>query len=284
LSFPYPGDASDVFTLKTDRGIGYLDQGNGKLLAWTDLTGWEQVSETIYMLHTGQGASGLGLLLGLIALGVPVMGATGVAQWWGARRGRARFAGNIAAGKAGTIILVGSEGGTTWGFATTLHKALTAAGQRVHTGSMSAFDPARYVRAERIIILAATYGDGDAPSSAKGFLDCVRAFDRAPAIPLAVLGFGDKSFPRFCTFAKAVSDAASAKGWSEMVPFSTVDRQSPQDFARWGRELGAVMGIALEVCHQPALPASHTLTMVRRCRRRQPSSASACQRTCYGRA
>lgn len=27
LSFPYPGDATDVFTLKTDRGTGYLDQG-----------------------------------------------------------------------------------------------------------------------------------------------------------------------------------------------------------------------------------------------------------------
>lgn len=26
LSFPYPGDATDVFTLKTDRGTGYLDQ------------------------------------------------------------------------------------------------------------------------------------------------------------------------------------------------------------------------------------------------------------------
>ena len=29
LSFPYSGDATDVFTLKTDRGTGYLDQGDG---------------------------------------------------------------------------------------------------------------------------------------------------------------------------------------------------------------------------------------------------------------
>ena len=58
LSFPYPGDATDVFTLKTDRGTGYLDQGDGALLAWADLTGWERVSETIYTLHTGQAAAG----------------------------------------------------------------------------------------------------------------------------------------------------------------------------------------------------------------------------------
>ena len=57
LSFPYPGDATDVLTLSTDRGTGYLDQGTGALLAWADPTGWERVTETVYMLHTGQGAA-----------------------------------------------------------------------------------------------------------------------------------------------------------------------------------------------------------------------------------
>src|SRR5690606_28799313 len=159
LSFPYPGDATDVFTLKTDRGTGYLDQGDGTLLAWADLTGWERLSETIYMLHTGQGAATLGLVLGLMALGVPSMGATGVLVWLAGRRGRPRIRGNQSAGRAETVLLVGSEGGSTWGFAATLHAALTQAGQSVHVGSMSGFTPARYTRAERIILLAATYGD-----------------------------------------------------------------------------------------------------------------------------
>ena len=55
LGFPYPGDATDVFTLKTDQGTGYLDQGTGALLVWADLSGWEHASETVYMLHTGTG-------------------------------------------------------------------------------------------------------------------------------------------------------------------------------------------------------------------------------------
>ena len=110
LSFPYPGDATDVFTIKTDRGTGYLDQGDGSLLAWGDLTGWERVSETIYKLHTGQGAATLGLVLGLMALGVPALGATGVLVWLSGRRGRPRIRGNQPAGRAETILLVGSEG------------------------------------------------------------------------------------------------------------------------------------------------------------------------------
>ena len=92
LTFPYPGDATGVFTLKTDAGQGYLDQGTGTLLAWADLGAWDRVTETIYMLHTGRGAAVLGLVLGVMALGVPVMAGTGVILWGrpdGERPGRA---------------------------------------------------------------------------------------------------------------------------------------------------------------------------------------------------
>ncbi|MDF1855840.1 PepSY domain-containing protein [Pseudooceanicola sp.] len=264
LSFPYPGDATDVFALKTDRGTGYIDQGSGALLAWGDLTGWERVSETIYMLHTGQGAATLGLVLGLMALGVPAMGATGVLVWLAGRRRRPRIRGNQPAGRAETILLVGSEGGSTWGFAATLHAALSQAGQSVHVGPMSGFAPDRYTRAERIILLTATYGDGAAPASAKGFLDRLNASEHAPDIPLAVLGFGDRSFPAYCAFAKAVAATAQAKGWPELLPLDTINRQSPQDFARWGRALGEALGIPLELSHQPVLPKTKTLTLVSR--------------------
>ena len=264
LSFPYSGDAADVFTLKTDGGTGYLDQGSGALLAWADLSGWERVSETIYMLHTGQGAAMLGLVLGLMALGVPAMGATGVLIWLAGRRGRPRIRGNQPASRAETILLVGSEGGSTWGFAATLHAALSQAGQSVHVGPMSGFAPKRYARAQRIILLAATYGDGAAPASAKGFLDRLNALEHTPDAPLAVLGFGDRSFPAYCAFAKVVAAAAQAKGWPELMPLDMIDRQSPQDFARWGRVLGDALGIELVLSHQPVLPKSQTLTLVSR--------------------
>ena len=264
LDFPYPGDATDVFTLKTDRGSGTIDPGTGALLNWADLSGWERVSETVYMLHTGQGAATLGLVLGLTAFGVPALGGTGVLIWLAGRRGRPRIRGNQPASRARTILLVGSEGGRAWGFAATLHAALAQAGQSVHVAPMSAFAPDRYARAERVIVLAATYGDGDAPASARGFLDRLMALDRAPDAPLAVLGFGDRSFPAWCAFAKAVVAVAEAKGWSELIPLDTVDRQSPQDFARWGRALGQALGIDLELAHQPVPPATETLTLVSR--------------------
>lgn len=232
LSFPYPGDATDVFTLITDQGTGILDQSTGALLRWADLTTGERVTETVYMLHTGQGASLLGLLMRLMALGVPVMGATGLIMWLAGRRARPRIKANIAAARAETILLVGSEGRSTWGFAATLHRALTAAGQTVHAVLMSAFDPAKFAQAQRFVILAATYGDGDAPISAKGFLERLLRLAAAPAAQVAVLGFGDRSYPAYCAFAESVAAHARAKGWSILMPFETVAHQSPQDFAR----------------------------------------------------
>ncbi|SDL72710.1 PepSY domain-containing protein [Paracoccus chinensis] len=264
LSLADPNDPADVHTLKTAQGTGYLDQGSGELLDWADLSAWQQVSETVFMLHTGQGAAVLGLVLGLMALGVPAMAGTGVVLWLSARRARPRIRGNVPPGRAETVLLVGSEGGSTWGFAATLHAALTDAGQRVHAAPMAGFDPARYPEAARFIILAATYGEGCAPASAKGFLDRLSRLERAPKAPLAVLGFGDRSFPAFCAYAEEVAAAAGDKGWPQFLDFATIDRQSPQEFARWGRALGAALGTELELIHQPVVPASEALTLFSR--------------------
>ena len=165
------------------------------MLAWQPLGPWQQVFEFIYMLHTGQGAWWLGLIMGLMVLGVPVMATTGVIMWWAARRARPKMPKGVGAKQADTVILVGSEGGSTWGFAATLQGALRAQGHSVHAAPMSRFDPSKYTSAKQIILLAATYGDGTAPASAKGFLDKLIALNAAPAAKLAVLGFGDRQFP-----------------------------------------------------------------------------------------
>jgi len=264
FTFPYVGDATDVYTLKTDNGTAYLDQGTGVLLSSTPLTFMQRATETVYMLHTGQGASVLGLLLGLMALGIPVMGVTGVIIWLTSAPARPRIKGNHPAAEAETIVLVGSEGGSTWSFAATLHKALSEAGDIVHTTAMSGFNPARYHHAQRILVLSATYGDGDAPASARGFLDRLAKATPKSGISFAVLGFGDRSFPDFCAYAARVSEAVVENGWSQLVPYDTIDRQSPQAFARWGRALGAAMGIELELSHEPVLPATKELTLVSR--------------------
>ena len=129
---------------------------------------------------------------------------------------------------------------------------------------MSSFAPPRWPKARRILLLAATYGDGEAPESARGFLDRLATLPRAPEAPLAILGFGDRSFPAFCGYADEIARVAKAKGWQQILPMETVDRQSPQDFARWGRDLAAALGLASELNHQPTPPKSTEFELLSR--------------------
>jgi sulfite reductase (NADPH) flavoprotein alpha-component len=266
LSFPAANDPQDVFTLKTDRGIGQIDQGTGELLTWQALSISQQISETIDMLHTGQGAAIFGLLLGLMALTLPALAVTGGVVWFVGWRSRPRLRNNAPVAQAETVILVGSEGGTTWGFADTLAKALREAGHAVHIAPMSGFSPARYIQVKRFLVLASTYGEGDIPASAKGFIERIQLLHEAPAAPLAVLGFGDRSFPKFCAYAQSVDEAAQAIGWETLLPFDTIDRQSLQDFTRWGRLLGQALeaDLELELVHHPVIPTTETLTLLER--------------------
>ncbi|MCF1708895.1 PepSY domain-containing protein [Tabrizicola sp. J26] len=264
LTFPYPGDTTDVFTLSTGSGTGYIDQGTGEMLAWQAPGPWTVVGEWIYVIHTGDGAALWGLLLGLAALTVPVLSVTGGLIWWRNRQSRPRLAGMVAAPVAETVILVGSEGGSTWGFATALACALQAHGQAVHVAALSAFAPRTYKHAKRIVVMTATWGDGDAPTSAKGALDRLATAAPLSGVPLVVLGFGDRSFPGFCAYAEAVQAAAKAAGWAMQMPLDRIDRQSPQAFARWSRAFGEWIGFSLDITHQPLPPQSTALRLMSR--------------------
>jgi sulfite reductase (NADPH) flavoprotein alpha-component len=261
LSFPAAGDTSDVFTVTTSAGQGYVDQGTGAMLAFTPNDAWQQAYEFVYLLHTGQGAPMIALLVGLGALAVPLLALTGSIIWWTRRRNTPHIADNAPWRDADTIVLVGSEAGSTWGFAATLHDALTQHGQRVHVAAMSDLRPA-YPRATRLIVLAATYGDGTAPASARQFLARLDGF--ASSLSFAVLGFGDQSFARFCGFAADVDTALDAKGLPRLIPLFGVDRQSAGDFAAWGQLLGDQLRVPLVLTHVPTLPPTRKLVLAER--------------------
>jgi len=263
LVFPAADDPTDVFTVTTNAGQGYVDQATGKLLSFTPNGLAQTIYEAFYTLHTGQGIWWLAALLGLTALCVPTMAATGITVWWLRQRNQPRLAGNVAAHAADTIILVGSEGNSTWGFASTLHNALTKAGYHVHTGPMNAL-ALHYDRAERVFVLTATYGDGTAPASATRFLSRVPALKLDPSVRFAVLGFGDKRFAHFCRYASEVEAALLAKGCAPLRSLARIDRQSSQAFAHWGTEIGKVLATPLHLAHKPARHRTQALVLAER--------------------
>lgn len=263
LVYPDPGRPGDFYSLRTHQGAGYIDQATGRLASFRALDGTRRAYELIYQVHTGEGLWWLGLILGMCALSVPVMGATGFVMWWQRRRSMPRLVGNSDARSADTVILVGSESNSTWGFAQALHDALRIAGQRVHTAPMNHLAP-RYQSAQRLFILTSTYGDGDAPTTASQFLARLARYsgERKPAF--AVLGFGDRQFPKFCQFAVTVEKALLDRGWRPLLELGTIDRQSAQEFSQWGLSVGRVLDCDLALAYTPRTPRTQALQLIER--------------------
>lgn len=261
LTFPDPADPTDVFTLVTADGERLVDAATGATLAMTPASALERMNDLVRTLHTGRGAWVLGLFLGLTSAMVPVLGGTGLVLWLRRRAARPRITANVPARAADTVILVGSEGNSTWGFAGTLHTALVAAGHKVHTAAMNDVTAA-HLSAPRVLVLAATYGEGTAPQSAKHFLSRLAGLPGQPAV--AVLGFGDRSFPQFCRFARAVADALEARGCPQLLPMKRIDRRSAQEFAQWGRDLGGALGHDLVLTHVAEPPKTMPLVLAGR--------------------
>lgn len=263
LVFPVAGDASDVFTLTTAAGTTYVDQASGSALSFTPATLGQQIYDLFYMLHTGQGLWWLGLILGLAALAVPAMAATGVVVWAVRRQARPHLAGSAPAATADTIVLVGSEGNTTWGFAAELRRGLEAAGRRVHLASMNDLGTA-YPGARQMFLLTSTYGNGTAPAGANHFLARLSRYRQVPAFSYAVLGFGDRGFAHYNAFAELVDETLAGKGWTRLQPLGLIDRQSAQAFAAWGTATGSRLGAELSLDHVPERPHTRTLQLIER--------------------
>lgn len=263
LVYPNSNDPADFYSLATAQGDGFVDQINGALLSYLPHDGARRTYELIYELHTGEGLWWLGLFMGLCALSVPLMSTTGTLTWWQRHRSMPRIVDNSGAQSADTIILVGSENNSTWGFANTLHDALRRVGLRVHTAPMNQL-ATEYRQAQRLFILTATYGDGDPPSSANRFLARLAKFKVNSGLGFVVLGFGDRQFPQFCKFAKDTEAALLTRGWRRLLELDTIDRQSTQAFTRWGNAVSQLLDRELTLQHTPRRPRTDSFQLIDR--------------------
>jgi sulfite reductase (NADPH) flavoprotein alpha-component len=267
LVYPRSGDLSDFYSLRTTQGDGYVDQATGELLSYRAHAGMRDIYDLVYLLHTGEGLWWLGLLLGVCALGVPLLSATGVQMWWQRRRDRPRITNNGQPQAADIVMLVGSENNSTWSFASVLNDALRHGGHTVHTSTMNKLLP-QYRSAKHVFILTSTYGDGEAPSCANQFLTRLASLDKKTVQTtkptFAVLGFGDRQFPQFCKFAKDVDAALLSLGWQHLMAFETIDKQSEQEFSRWGKSLSQAIGQDITLKYVPRRPATCSLELLER--------------------
>ena len=265
LTFPGTTDPEDTWKVATAQGQGWIDRTSGQMLAWQDAPLAQRIYDLAVVLHTGEAAWPWAVVLGLVGASVLLFWGSGVVIWWQARRQAPHITGNTPLAQADVLIFVASEGGSTWGFAQTLQDALSQGGHRVHTSALENFRTTAATR--QVFVLAATYGEGQAPAHASHALENIAKLNASAVpkpVPVTVLGFGDRQFPAFCAFAKAVDATLRAKGWPALLPLECIHQQSAQQFARWGDALAQALNQPLVLAHVPRLPATTQLTLTAR--------------------
>ncbi|WP_373716889.1 PepSY domain-containing protein [Roseateles sp.] len=261
LTFPGTSDPEDTWTVTTAQGQGWIDRYSGQMLVWQGATVAQRVNDWAVVLHTGEAAWLWAVVLGLAGASVLVFWLSGMVIWWQARRQTPQMSGNTPLAQADVLIFVASEGGSTWGFAQTLHNALSESGHRVHSSPLENFRTTAATR--QVFVLAATYGEGQAPAHASQALSHIAKLD-AKAVPVTVLGFGDRQFPTFCAFAVALDQTLRARGWPALLPLECIHQQSGQQFARWGVALAQALGETLVLEHVPRVPSTVQLMLIAR--------------------
>jgi sulfite reductase (NADPH) flavoprotein alpha-component len=247
ITLPDPSDKTDPITIKTHTVIRFVDAASGDILREDRHTFAWHVRDLAYRLHTAEGMTVLALLLGLSATGGVALALTGLfiglrkRLWTGAIRGR------VAAEKADILILVGSEGGTTFRFGETLQLALSGTGRKVHLAAMNDVPAASAAR--HMILLAATAGQGEAPASASQFIEKLTRWQGEKPETI-VLGFGDRQFPDFCGYADHLEAMLAGEGFRLALPTERIDRQSMEAFTAWGMRLGEHFQLPLRFEHR----------------------------------
>jgi sulfite reductase (NADPH) flavoprotein alpha-component len=122
-------------------------------------------------------------------------------------------------------------------------QVLRDAGVPVDVASLGRVDAARLAACPRLLAIASTTGEGDAPDPALAFVSGAMAAPVAlGGLAYAVLALGDRSYGHFCGFGHAVDSWLRASGATPLFDLVEVDNGDPAALRHWQHHLGVLAG------------------------------------------
>lgn len=136
-------------------------------------------------------------------------------------------------------VLYASQSGTAEGLARKVAKELKAKGHTASLISLEGYTPAALAEERYAILIASTYGDGDAPDAVKPFYEklCVEHFPRYQDLSYAVLALGDSHYEHFCKFGIDLDKKLDSLGAVRLCERVDCDVDLDESFAAWKQTL-----------------------------------------------
>ncbi|EDP94872.1 oxidoreductase, FAD-binding, putative [Kordia algicida OT-1] len=232
IEFPFSEAPEDYFLLELKNKELVIHQYTGEILSVYEYPIVALASYWSLLLHTGQGSIIWAIVLLLTSFSILYFMYSGFAMTL-KRTKKQHIPKNIyKKSTAKFIILVGSETGNTYRFASMFFDALIANGQKAFITQLNTFET--YENAEHLIIMTATYGEGEAPSNAKNFLSLLKKTSFDQKIKYSVVGFGSLMYPDYCKYAIDIDQSLQGhKNFEATIPIYKINNQSFTAFENW---------------------------------------------------
>ncbi len=246
VEFPFSDDVEDCFFIKLKDRALLVNQYSGEVVR-EELYGLTALTSNLSLtLHTGQGNIWWSLMLLTTCVTILFFMYSGFAISIDRKKNKVRLKNKYDKDSVEFIILVGSETGHTFSFGMALYNALTAIGKRVFISELNAYST--YQKAQHVIILTSTYGDGEPPANANNFEKLVSQIQPQNTLEYAVVGFGSLAYKGFCNYAIVVDSMLQLH--QKFVPnlsLHKINNQSFRAFKDWARSWGKAKGLSLKI-------------------------------------
>ncbi len=258
---PVAGQPATVFYLLKDsphdqaRNQITLDPVTGAVSRhdrYSDKSLKAQLLTSIYALHVGSYFGMVGrIILTIAALSMPLFFVTGWLLYLDRRRKKRQIKdarkGLAQPGSNAPAWLIGfaSQSGFAEQLAWQTAGQLQAAGLPVKVQPLADVSEQDLRDSSNALFVVSTFGDGEAPDSARGFER--KVLGRAPSLEslnYAVLGLGDRQYQHFCGFARRLHTWLGEHGGKTLFAPVEVDGGDPYALRHWQQQLGLLTGQA----------------------------------------
>ena len=247
LAFPFSDFEDDYFELKLTNSELLISQKTGAVISQIDYSQGRLLSIFSFKWHTGEGQTWWAILLGTTSVSLVFFIYSGFTIYIKRKPTKSGWKNAYPKDQCDIIIAVGSELGATAEKASIFHQGLIRAGVKAYIVSMNEFEYSPSMK--KLILMASTYGKGDAPSNARQFIKKFNlAKDLHKSFQYAVVGFGSKSYPDFCQYAIDLDELLRAHpSASPLLPISKLEDHAHDDLKKWSIEVGKKLAIDLDV-------------------------------------